>query len=112
MTTNLNFEPKPRWIMSLHDLPQARTPARYRITRSNGEEAEITLKDRKRQVVDALIECELFCASTVRIGDVVFRLKEDNDLYADTLPLSNGRKYYALSGVICLGPVTGNGGAN
>ncbi len=111
--TNFNSEPKPRWILSVPELSRERSSARYLITRRNGETAEIILSKRKRQVVDTLLETELFCASTVRIGDVVFRLKEDDDLHTETKQLSNGRKYYSLSGVTYLGPVTttGNGSA-
>ncbi|MBM2294278.1 hypothetical protein JQX09_20320 [Sulfitobacter pseudonitzschiae] len=110
--TNSHFEPKPRWILSVPDLSNDRGSARYLVTRSNGETAEVILNKRKRQVVDTLLKTELFCASTVRIGDVVFRLKEDDDLHAETKALANGRKYYSLSGVTYLGPVDiGNGGA-
>ena len=64
------------------------------------------LDKRKRQVVDALLSGDLYCASTVRIGDIVFRLKEDNGLHAETRTLANGRKYYTLQGnVQFLGPV-------
>lgn len=100
MTTHFDFEPKPRWILSLRDLPQERGQARYRMTTPTGDITEVTLSKRKRQVVDALLRGELFCASTVRIGDVVFRLKEDNDLHAETKTLSNGRKYYSLPNTV------------
>ncbi len=108
--TNLHSEPKPRWILSVPELSTERSSARYLITRRNGETAEIILSERKRQVVDTLLETELFCASTVRIGDVVFRLKEDDDVHAETKTLANGRKYYSLSGVTYLGPVSANSG--
>ncbi len=108
--TNLNFEPKPRWILSVQDLPKERCSARYRITRNDGDTTEITLNKRKRQVVDALIAGDLYCASTVRIGDIVFRLKEDNSLHAETKALPDGRKYYTLHGKVqYLGPIQWEG---
>ncbi|SFF17124.1 hypothetical protein SAMN04488523_1258 [Sulfitobacter brevis] len=110
MTNQHNLEPKPRWILSVRDLPSERGSARYRVTRHGGETAEVILDKRKRQVVDALIAGELFCASTVRIGDIVFRLKEENSLHAETKALSNGRKYYTLQGKVqYLGPIQKEG---
>ncbi len=110
MNNNLNFEPNPRWILSVRDLPNERGSARYRVTRHGGETSEVILDKRKRQVVDALIAGELFCASTVRIGDIVFRLKEDDALHAETKALPNGRKYYTLHGKVqYLGPVKREG---
>lgn len=88
----------PRWIMSVRDLPNDRTPAKYEFTEPNGSAAVVTLNNRKRQVVDALLEGPLFCASTVRLGDIVFRLKEDYDLHALTETTPEGRKYYTLAG--------------
>jgi len=111
----LEFEPNPKWIMSVRDLKQIRTPGRYLVTTSYRDPFEAILKDRKRQVVDSLILNELFCASTVRIGDIVFRLKGDSDIHAETKTLSNGRKYYTLNNQVkYLGPVAaeGKGGAN
>ncbi len=110
MSSNFNFEPKPRWILSVRDLPNDRGSARYRITRNDGDTSEVILSKRKRQIVDALISGELYCASTVRIGDIVFRLKEDDELHAETKALSNGRKYYTLQGKVqYLGPIQKEG---
>ncbi|MFU1605738.1 hypothetical protein ACM25O_04255 [Sulfitobacter pontiacus] len=110
MTNQFNPEPKPRWILSAADLPEARGRARYRVTDVDGRSAEVVLDKRKRQVVDALVAGELYCASTVRIGDIVFRLKEDNRLHAETKTLSNGRKYYTLQGTVqFLGSVSKEG---
>lgn len=110
MTNQINFEPKPRWILSVRDLPEERSPARYRVIEVHGHAMEVVLDKRKRQVVDALIAGELYCASTVRIGDIVFRLKEDNGLHAETKALANGRKYYTLQGKVqSLGPVSKKG---
>ncbi len=110
MTNKYNGEPTPRWILSVRDLPQARERARYLVAGADGQVTEIVLDKRKRQVVDALLSGELYCASTVRIGDIVFRLKEDNGLHAETKALSNGRKYYTLRGKVqFLGPVSKEG---
>ena len=86
----------PRWIMSVRDLPPERTPAKFEVTRGDGQKAIVTLKDRKRQVVDAMLKGPLFCASIVRLGDAVFRLKEDHGLRAATRATPEGRKYYTL----------------
>ncbi len=88
----------PRWIMSVCDLTADRTPAKYEVTKADGRAFVVTLKDRKRQVVDAMLIGPVFCASTVRLGDAVFRLKEDNDLHAATRTTAEGRKFYTLSG--------------
>ena len=40
----------------------------------------------------------VFCASTVRLGDAVFRLKQDNDLHTLTQTTADGRKFYTLAG--------------
>ncbi|UWR30165.1 hypothetical protein K3758_01065 [Sulfitobacter sp. W002] len=110
MNIEFNFEPKPRWILSVRDLPEERSPARYQVIGVDGQATEVILDKRKRQVVDALLTGELYCASTVRIGDIVFRLKEDNGLHAETKALANGRKYYTLQGKVqFLGPVSKEG---
>ncbi|SFD58736.1 hypothetical protein SAMN04488523_101411 [Sulfitobacter brevis] len=88
----------PRWIMSVRDLTDDRTPAKYEVTNADGSTSVVTLKDRKRQVVDAMLIGPVFCASTVRLGDAVFRLKEDNNLHAATKTTAEGRKFYTLSG--------------
>lgn len=107
MTTKLKIEPKPEWVLSLRDLSQETAPGCYRVTPGEGEAFEIIISKRKRQVVDTMIKKDLFCASTVRIGDIVFRLKEDNNLHTKTKTLSNGRKYYSLEGSVeFLGPVS------
>lgn len=90
-------QPKPRWILSVKDLPAQVKPARYKVTMIAGETKEITLAKRKRQVVDALMHVDLFCASTVRLGDAVFRLKEDHGRFVKRGKLSNGREFYTLT---------------
>ena len=87
----------PLWILSVKDLPTQVVPARYKVTMIAGETREITLSKRKRQVLDALMHDNLFCASTVRLGDAVFRLKEDHGKFIKRGKLPNGREYYTLA---------------
>ena len=90
----------PRWVMSIRDLAQDRAPARYQVTKSDGTTSIVTLDKRKRQVVDTMLQGPVFCASTVRLGDAIFRLKEDHDLHASTETTATGRKFYALNGSV------------
>ncbi|MGC3940470.1 hypothetical protein ACOTTU_21930 [Roseobacter sp. EG26] len=101
-------EKYPRWILSVRDLPKKRGPARYRVETPDGTTKQIIIDKRKRQVVDAMREGPLFCASTVRLGDAVFRLKQDHDFHTKTERLDNGRKFYALPETVAfLGEVVG-----
>jgi hypothetical protein len=97
-TNTIKRDHTPRWVMSVADLPTDRAPAKYEITTGDGDTKTVTLDNRKRQVVDAMLIGPLFCASTVRLGDAVFRLKEDHNLFADTRTTIEGRKFYSLSG--------------
>ncbi|WP_299503246.1 hypothetical protein [uncultured Roseobacter sp.] len=90
----------PRWILSVRDLPQKRGLGRYSVEIPDGPTKQIITDKRKRQVIDAMLEGPLFCASTVRLGDAVFRLKQDHDFHTKTERLDNGRKYYALPGKV------------
>jgi hypothetical protein len=94
------FQPDqlPRWVMSVKDIPSDRTPAKYEVLMEDGTATIVTLNNRKRQVVDAMLIGPVFCASTVRLGDAVFRLKEDHGLNAVTHTTAEGRKFYTLSG--------------
>lgn len=100
MTETINPTTKskqpPMWVLSTQHLSQNTSPAQYEVTNPEGETKLVTLSKRKRQVVDTLLTRDLFCASTVRIGDIVFRLKQDEGLFADTKRLPNGREYYTL----------------
>ena len=101
------LEPTPKWVLSVRGLSQHIGPACYRFMSQDGESKTVVLSKRKRQVIDTLLQTELYCASTVRIGDIVFRLKEDEGLFAETRTLSNGRKYYTLAGKVqFVGPTT------
>jgi hypothetical protein len=85
------------WVMSVKDLTPDRTPARYEVTKADGSKSLVTLEKRKRQIVDTLLMRPRYCASTVRLGDGVFRLKSDHGLRAETKTAVDGRKYYSLS---------------
>jgi hypothetical protein len=93
------------WIMSVKDLTPDRTPAKYEVTKPDGSKTIVMLEKRKRQVVDTLLLRPRYCASTVRVGDSVFRLKEDHDLHAETKTAADGRKYYSLTG-LCVRHIT------
>ena len=86
----------PQLIMSVRDLSPDRGAAKDRFKTPCGDISATTLENRKRQVVDTLLRGPVYCASTVRIGDAVFRLKEDHNLHAVTKTTNEGRKYYAL----------------
>lgn len=80
-----------KWMMGVRDLPNKVNPKAYVI-----DDRQITLSKRKRQVVDALIATPIYCASTVRIGDVGFRLKSENSLKIETKKTPAGRHFYSL----------------
>jgi hypothetical protein len=88
------------WIMSVKDLTPDRRPAKYEVTKPDGSTSIVTLEKRKRQVVDTLLLRPRYCASTVRLGDGIFRRKEDHGLHAETKTAADGRKYYSLTGLV------------
>lgn len=98
--TTENFNPAPRWIMGVRDLATETAAAAYQITMADGKQIQTTLKSRKRQMVDSLIEGPVYCASPVRLGDAVFRLKQDHNIHADTNTAPDGRKFYALNATV------------
>lgn len=59
------------------DLPQSRNLTFYTW---NGGECSAALQKRDKQVADALMASPLWCASPVRIGDSVLRLRRDHGL--------------------------------
>lgn len=91
MTTLITLLPVPKWVLSTKDLTQEIKSKTYFV-----DGKEITLSKRKRQVVDTLINHPIYCASTVRISDVVSRLKSENGIEIATEITAIGRKYYAL----------------
>ena len=62
-------------VEAWRDLPPDATRARYKIIGANGETRLIALANGNRIILDALIKQPVFCASPVRISDVVSILK-------------------------------------
>jgi hypothetical protein len=88
MTENLIIKTKPpanaQRVNAWHDLPLARDPARYRITNSNGETREVTLKQGNRQILEGLMCAPMYCASPVRVSDRVLTLKTEFGIAVET----------------------------
>lgn len=83
-------------IMRVADLPPDRKPTRYEIRNGTSKPRIVTLDKRKRQIVDLLMSAPVYCASPVRLSDVVHILKREIGLEVET-------KYYPGN------PITGSG---
>ena len=75
---------KARRITRRADLPQNRRLAAYSWPDGMGGECVAMVKNRDRQVADALIQGPLWCASPVRVSDSVLRLRRDHGLPIET----------------------------
>ena len=71
-------------VMRVADLPQGREQKAYILARGGGAETKISVMKRKRQVLDLLMQGPVYCASPVRISDVVHILKRDTGLEVET----------------------------
>lgn len=71
-------------IWRVSDLPRARAPQTYRITNTDGSEINVTLQNRRRQVLELLVKGPVYCASPVRLSDTVHVLKHENGLEVHT----------------------------
>lgn len=71
-------------IMRVTDLPQARDQAMYQIQNGDQKPRVVTLEKRKRQIMDLLMQGPVYCASPVRISDVVHILKREVGLDVET----------------------------
>lgn len=71
-------------IWRVSDLPKNRAPARYAITHENGKTETYVLDKRRRQVIDLLAQGPVYCASPVRLSDIVFLLKRETGLDVHT----------------------------
>ena len=71
-------------IMRVADLPQERDKAPYEISNAGEKPKVAILQKRQRQIVDLLINGPVYCASPVRISDVVHILKREVGLRVDT----------------------------
>lgn len=69
--------------MRVMDLPADRQPAQYEII-NDGLPKAFTVSKRKRQVLDLLMSGPFYCASPVRLSDVVFLLKEETGIVVET----------------------------
>lgn len=65
-------------------LPEARGPARFEWSDDSGEEHYIILSKRDRQVLQAIIEGPVYCASPIRLSDSVLRLRRDHGVPIET----------------------------
>lgn len=83
-----NSDTKPpqntQWVISRRDLPSRRGSARYEVCKADGKCETITLSNRKRQVLDALMRSPIYCASPVRLSDIVLLLRNDNGIGIET----------------------------
>lgn len=72
-------------IFRVEDLPKDRRAARYQITRKNGETSTVILHKRRRQILELLMRGPVFCASLVRVSDIVCILKHECGLEVETV---------------------------
>lgn len=73
-----------QWIISRLDLPRRRGGAHYEVQHADGKRETITLSNRKRQVLDALMRAPVYCASPVRLSDIVLLLRNENGINIET----------------------------
>lgn len=71
-------------IMRVADLPQDRSIASYELRNGDGKPYIVHLSKRQRQVMELLMAGPVYCASPVRLSDVVHILKREICLVVDT----------------------------
>ena len=71
-------------IWRVADLPKGRSPATYVVCNEGQPPASVTLQKRLRQVLDLLRAGPVYCASPVRISDIVHILKRDYGILVET----------------------------
>ena len=71
-------------IWRVADLPKNRAPAHYLIGDEGREPTKVLLSKRRRQVMDLLKQGPVYCASPVRISDIVHLLKRETGVAVDT----------------------------
>ena len=76
--------PSAQRIWRVADLPKHRDPAWYGIRTGDEPERAYLLCKRQRQIMDLLIAGPVYCASPVRISDVVHILKRETGLAVET----------------------------
>ncbi|PHP27519.1 hypothetical protein [Limimaricola cinnabarinus] len=77
--------PNTCWIMSSRDLPRKRHDGWFRVTKADGSESVIVLRKRKRQMLEALMRSHVYCASPVRLSDVVNLLRHNYGIDIETV---------------------------
>lgn len=84
--TNIKTKPpkNSQRIWRVADLPQARAAQSYRFTNTDGSEIKVLLANRRRQVLELLLKGPVYCASPVRLSDIVHVLKRENGLEVHT----------------------------
>ena len=73
-----------RRIWRVADLPPRRGVAWYSVETNNGTEQAHLLSKRRRQIMDLLMCGPVYCASPVRISDVVHILKRETGIEVET----------------------------
>ena len=71
-------------IWRVADLPNDRTPATYIVVNDGEQPSRVTLQKRLRQVLDLLRAGPVYCASPVRLSDIVHILKRDHGILVET----------------------------
>lgn len=71
-------------IHRVADLPPYRSPMVYVIANNDEDTHIATLQKRKRQIMDLLLQGPVYCASPVRISDIVHILKREIGLDVET----------------------------
>ncbi|SLN23366.1 hypothetical protein ROJ8625_00938 [Roseivivax jejudonensis] len=85
MKTETAIPPKnARRIWRVADLPKDRRPVAYEIRNTDGSVRVCLLSKRKRQIMDLLIDAPVYCASPVRISDIVHVLKRETGVEIHT----------------------------
>lgn len=66
------------------DLPKDRNPAQFEIINANSRSHVVILDKRRRQILELLARGPVYCASPIRISDVVHVLKREIGLEVET----------------------------
>lgn len=90
-STTINTRPPEdaKRIMRWRDLPNKIASAVYEVTDDAGDTRSVRISKNKRRVLEGLMIAPMYCASPVRISDLVHILKRDYgvdigmDLYED-----------------------------
>lgn len=81
--------PNARHIWSRKGLPAGREPLAVRVESEGNKPRVITLQKTQRQVAMALRDGPIYCASPIRLSDIVFPLKREHRLDIETKMFSS-----------------------